>query len=128
MKRSPLTRRTALQTRTPIKRAGRLNPVNRTRRARLFAQQYGEGGKYAEWLRSRSCAACTRRGGLVVHHVRSRGAGGTWKDCVPLCTGCHHMAHQHGNEAVELLWEVSLTEDAAMYVQQYQEENPDSGA
>ena len=93
MKRSPLIRRTRLQTRTPIKR------VNRVRRARLHADNFGLP---AAFIRSLPCIACGAEGFTVPHHVKSRGAGGKSKCIVPLCStrgtteGCHEEGGRIG--------------------------------
>ena len=117
-----LLRRTQLRRTSLLKRLAALPPVNPERKAKLFAKQFGEGGRYAAWIRSRPCAACGRRDTLQAHHVRSRGAGGTWSDLVPLCSEHHAFAHAHGSRALELWWNINLEELAAMHVQIAMEE------
>jgi hypothetical protein len=75
-----------------VKRVSKPLPaVNRKRKAKLTARQFGD---HAEYIRSLPCvcrgADC---GPSEAAHVRSRGAGGTAADLVPLCR--RHHAEQH---------------------------------
>lgn len=66
-----------------------MKPVNPQRRRKRNAIAFGSK---AEWVRSLPCLVC----GAVPSdpaHVKSRGAGGTAADIVPLCRA-HHM-EQH---------------------------------
>jgi hypothetical protein len=97
MKRSTLTRRTPLRrSRTPMKRS-RPNPINRKRRAKLREEQFGE---HADFIRSLGCCVCGSKP-TEAAHVKSRGAGGTWRDTVPMCRGCHSRQHAIGIESFE---------------------------
>lgn len=50
---------------------------------------------YVKWVRMQECVEC---GGWPseVAHTRSRGAGGTWQDTIPLCPTCHRRQHDQG--------------------------------
>ena len=116
MKRSaPPRRKTALKPGRYTLQKPKPKSVRRRRR-RAAGRYKRQFGAHASFLRSLSCCCCGDRRNLHVHHVKTRGAGGTWRDTVPLCPSCHAFAHQHGNQALELLWEVDLAADAAMYV------------
>lgn len=96
-----------IQRKTPIKRSGRLKPVNRARKARLFAEDFGSK-EYVEHIHSLPCAACLVTGWTEAAHVRSRGAGGKVDDLVPLCgnrlgiEGCHSRFDRHERETRQL--------------------------
>jgi hypothetical protein len=85
--------------RTPLRRRARLAPVNRARRAKRFAATFG-GPERVAWINSLPCLCEGRHpncsGPTVTAHVRSRGAGGTWRDVVPLSSGCHAAQHAAG--------------------------------
>lgn len=94
----------------PLKRSGwlrRLTPLkqfNRKRRARLYAKQFGE---HAETIRELPCCVCGARPSDPAH-VRSRGAGGTAKDLVPLCRWHHRECHDQGITTFESRHNVDL--------------------
>lgn len=91
--------------RKPLKR------VNPERRARNFAKHY-LSEEYVWWIHSLPCLGCGGgRGDIHAAHVRSRGAGGTWRDIIPLCADCHHTQHTQGWGELESLY--GLTKDAA---------------
>jgi hypothetical protein len=72
--------------RTPIK------PINRERRAARFARSFGPK---AAWIADRPCLVCGLRP-TEAAHVKSRGAGGTSADLVPLCREHHREQHDTG--------------------------------
>lgn len=90
-------RRSELFRRTPIKR------VNKGRKARLREQQWGPPG-WVQFVKSQRCCACHGPYPEAAHEP-SRGAGGTWKDIVPLCAHCHRTRpgaiHQIGRRLFE---------------------------
>ncbi len=80
----------------PLQRRNSLRPRNPERRAKLNLLQFGP---YADYIRDQPCVVCDRPAPSDPHHVRSRGAGGRWYDCVPLCRACHGELHQLGQTA-----------------------------
>jgi len=72
------------RSRKPIKRR------NEARRARLFAKQFGSVAR-VEAINALACYCC-RREGAENAHIKSRGAGGTWRDVVDLGIRCHRTA------------------------------------
>jgi hypothetical protein len=120
VKRTELKRRTLLRSRT------RLAPVNRKRRAKRRAEAFGE---QAELCRHLPCVVAhsswwlvhgiqsavalavlgsTIRGQSEPHHVPSRGAGGTDKDCVPLSAELHREFHTIGEQSFSDRYGVDL--------------------
>lgn len=83
-RRAWLNRRKPPPRRTPMKRA------NRARKARLYAINFGE---YADVIRGLPCDVCGKPGPSEPHHARTRGAGGSKRDLLPLCLRCHREAH-----------------------------------
>ncbi len=63
----------------------RLKKYNRERRKKLYETQFGS---YAAIIRAMPCCVCGARPSDPAH-VKTRGAGGTKKDLVPLCRRCH---------------------------------------
>lgn len=106
MKRTPLSRK------APIKRGTvPLAKVNAKRRARLFADGF-HSKRRVEWVRSLP-SVVSGRGPCVNAHVVSRGAGGTYRDIVPLTNAEHIELHAIGTASFEAKHNnVSLTEAA----------------
>jgi hypothetical protein len=79
-----------------MKRRKRINPVNRKRKKERFAAAFMDWrGDKGAWIRQLNCVVC----GVVpseAAHVKSRAAGGTAKDLVPLCTFHHRQQHDMG--------------------------------
>jgi hypothetical protein len=76
-----------------LRRPSRLRRVNPDRRERLRAQQFGPHGERVKALR------CCVSGALPPSdpaHVSSRGAGGAWRDLVPLSRILHREQHDRG--------------------------------
>ena len=98
MKRSaPLATPKARKPRT------RRRKSNAKRKAERFKAQFLSAERVL-WMQSKQCAVVTHGGWLAevrapcggrTHnaHVKSRGAGGTWRGVVPLCA--YHHAEQH---------------------------------
>lgn len=87
--------------RKTLNRGKRINPENTDRVRDQWAIAY-HSEAFCAWLRSLNCAV----GGCLsarieVAHAKSRGAGGTWKDCLPLCTRHHESQHSLGIETFE---------------------------
>lgn len=119
MKRTPLKRKTWLNRGTKglartggPKRGKGVNPVNRERRAKLREKQFG---RHADFIRSLACVAqgsyC--KGRIEVAHVKSRGAGGTAKDTVPMCWAHHKLQHWLGRDTFERMQGLDLAAIAA---------------
>lgn len=96
MKRTALKRRTPLRstaklrTRTRLQAKTPIAKVNRKRKAKTYARNYGKRG---EAVRSMPCAARPCGQPSVAAHVIARGMGGAKGDrrkLVPLCQG-HHV-------------------------------------
>ena len=79
------------------------------RRAQRRAEQFGPQAKL---VRGYACCACGAQPPSNPHHVRSRGAGGTDADAVPLCELCHRDVHAHGASWLELSRGISLADTA----------------
>ena len=91
--------------RSPIKRHTRMRRVNRKRLAARRAEQFGP---QAEWCRTLPCCVCGRKPPSDPHHIVSRGAGGSDRDCVPLCRDCHTEIHTIGRDSFEAKHNVNL--------------------
>ena len=122
MKRTPLRRGTGL-TRAPLKRrgvrlvpskpldrGGKLPAVNRKRKAKAFARNFGEK---AVWTRELPSVVDGDQHSIEAVHVRSRGAGGTSADLVPMTTVQHRELHSWGIKTFEAHYGLDLTRIAA---------------
>lgn len=101
-------KRSRLAQRTPLRRKTRLAPANRERRTELYAQQYGQRG---ELIRAMPCLLLGQdgcHGPIEAAHVRSRGAGGTARDLVPLCAAHHREQHAHGVKTFQQKHDIDL--------------------
>ncbi len=88
MERKPIKRsRVGLWCRVLIRR------VNKERRAKLYARNFGPK---ATWIRSLACATCGANDQIQAAHIRSRGAGGSSVDLIPQCAPCHGQWHALG--------------------------------
>lgn len=89
-------RRTALKAGPGLERRGRVNPVNRARRAKRFERNFGAK---SFWIREQECVipGCFDRP-VEAAHTKSRGAGGTSADLVSLCVGHHRESHDFGQK------------------------------
>ncbi len=98
--------------RTPLRRKIRIKLRNPARAAEHLARDFGEQAKRC---RQSLCCVCLALGNeqigeSVPHHDPSRGAGGTDRDCVPLCSAHHAQVHVQGRES---FWrEVRVSIDA----------------
>ena len=100
----------------PLKRS-RLNPYNRSRRARRFEEGF-ESEERVAWYRHQFCAVpgCPT-GPCEVAHVKSRAAGGTADDAVPLCSPHHREQHDIGIRTFEGKYGLDLETMAEHYAQ-----------
>jgi hypothetical protein len=81
-------KRTPLERRTPIRKA------NSKRKASRFATAFGSRER-VEAIKAMPCCVCGSRPSENAH-IRSRAAGGTWQDIVPLCRAHHREQHDIG--------------------------------
>lgn len=96
-RRTPLKRSASLKRGAPLARHTRLRPVNKERKLERYEQAFGDR---AELIRAMPClllgSGCW--GPIEAAHVRSRGAGGTKRDLVPLCSAHHREQHDQGTK------------------------------
>jgi hypothetical protein len=100
--------------RNPLKRKTPLKP-NQRRKAERFQLAFGDKG---EWVRQMNCVVCGRLPSVAAH-VKSRGAGGTAKDLVPLCPNHHFEQHAVGIRTFDRLHDIDLTTLAAEYEERW---------
>ena len=85
--------------RKPLRSRGRVNPVNRARKDKRWPLYFGSKER-VQWVNSLPCACAGQhpkcRGPIQNGHTRSRAAGGTWRDIIPMSEGCHTEQHAHG--------------------------------
>lgn len=103
-----------LTRKTPLKRGGRLKPVNRERRAAAFARNFGQRGAL---VRAMPCllAGPGCEGQVQAAHAQARGMGGAKGDrfsLVPLCAG-HHRRQENGTKTFEAVHGLDLRAEAA---------------
>ncbi len=98
-----LTRKTPMKARKPMKRGGKLNPVNRKRRVSEFVRCYRSKAR-VRFVRALPCAACGVHdpAGCDNAHTENGGAGrkGNYTTIIPLCRRCHTRQHQSGYSAI----------------------------
>lgn len=83
----------------PIARRTRLRPVNPSRKAKLYARNFGE---WADVIRGLPCVTCGVGPPSDPSHTRTRGAGGDLKTIVPMCRACHQHFEEHPLELKKL--------------------------
>lgn len=79
----------------PLRRGKPIRAINPERAKKREARSFGAK---AGWLRSLACMSCLAAPPNDCAHVRSRGAGGTSAETVPLCRRCHSLVHAVGWE------------------------------
>lgn len=99
MKRSELKRK------KPLARKRRLRQRDAKRLRKLQEKQFGD---HATYIRSLPCCACNRCPPSEPAHVKSRGAGGTAKDLVPMCAYHHRKQHGLGIATFQRLYQIDL--------------------
>lgn len=104
-----------------------MNSTNKVRRNKLREKQYGLSFGYSAWICSFPCAACKRAPGWTIpaHAARTRGAGGTWRDVIPLCFLCENAFHTMGLNSFEQKYGINCTKVAAEMVRRWEGENPE---
>lgn len=100
---------------TPLARTGRL----KVRGRRRFKESADPA--YLDWIHTLPCCVTGQRP-VVAHHVRSRGAGGTDRQTVPLTDALHREGHQVGWRTFETRYGVDLTAIADGLAATYEEE------
>jgi len=117
----PLTRRQEIQRKNKeaqrkASAAQRRRKIKSKRRAKVkadaaFAKHF-HSPEHLAYVHSLPCLVC---GTLPVdaHHVRSKGAGGTWRDLVPLCRIHHSEYHTAGHVTFERRYDLDLVAIAA---------------
>ena len=78
--------------RTPLRRKKRMR--RKKNDGKRFAKHF-HSEERVRWIQAQPCPSC---GGepCVNAHRKSRGAGGTWRDVLPLCDTCHRDQHSWG--------------------------------
>ncbi len=69
-------------------------------------------GEKSDWIRSQRCAVlfCTFEGAkIIAAHAKSRGAGGTKADLLPLCWSHHVEQHTAGIKTFQAKYALDLT-------------------
>lgn len=81
-----------LRQRKPLKRSTPMARVNKRRRFRLHARNFGE---YANIIRALPCARCGQRVGIQAAHAIPRSRGGDRTVLFPACARCHEWIDAH---------------------------------
>ena len=84
----------------------------------------GEKDSHREFVRAVGCLLA--RSGCAytveVHHVKSRAAGGTYRDLVPLCLYHHRSVHDMGRDTFAARHDIDLAAEAAhLFERHYRE-------
>lgn len=129
MKRSRLTRRTALRAKAPLRPGKpprpkkRFNQRNAPRLAKRREAEFGDAVKFVRYL---PCCICSKPGPNEAHHVRSRAAGGKADSIVALCPVHHREFHNAGRRTFAERHGVDLESIAAETARRFSEQAPDS--
>jgi len=84
---------------------------NPKRRAKLLAKQFTgpiPGYDHGQAVRNLPCCVSGAAPPSDPHHVKSRAAGGTWEDLVPLSHEMHQLLHTLGRWSFEQRYGVHL--------------------
>ena len=92
--------------------------MNRERKARLQAEQFGAQAALCRML---PCCVCGAPPPSDPEHVRTRGAGGKDKDTAPMCRRCHQLRHDHGHAGPFL---IGLLATSTIHLPSYAERVP----
>lgn len=84
---------------------------HKNKRAATFARAFGSIER-VEWMHTVGCSVCSR-GPVEIAHAKSRGAGGTSADTLPLCREHHHEQHAVGIRTFEAKYGIDMTAAAA---------------
>lgn len=108
MMRTALARRTPLRSKSALRRSGRVSPVNRERKTKRYARDFGDE---ADLVRALPCLI-TGTTPSEPAHVTSRGAGGGRFDLVPLSPEMHRQQHEVGILSFQACHNLDLREIA----------------
>jgi hypothetical protein len=122
-----LKRRTPLRSRAELPRETPIAPVNRARKKRLHAEQFGPAD-FQAFIRSQPCVIADRggcEGPVEIAHVVSRGAGGGWaSNVVAMCRQHHAKQHALGVQTFEQRYGISLHYEAGRIEHLWRESQP----
>ena len=92
----------------PLRRTGRVNPLNRERKAREWARAYGSRERVA-FVQALPCLACGARPSEV-HHLGNGGMGrkASAEHTVPLCHPHHEEYHRAGEATFAARYSLDL--------------------
>lgn len=65
------------------------------RKQERFRKHYGSKA-YLAAIHAQPCEGCGTEQDIEASHIRSKGAGGTWRDLVAKCRQCHREWHNWG--------------------------------
>lgn len=96
----------------------------RERRKKAFAKQF-HSAAFVAWIHEQPCVVedCFSDD-IQIAHVRSRGAGGTYKDVVPMCVVHHGDQHAHGIRTFQAVHKINLMARAAKTWAAFAREKP----
>lgn len=80
------------------------------RQSKRFRKHYYSEA-YVLAIKAMHCLSCRKRP-CHAHHVKTKGAGGTYRDLVPLCPKHHMELHNSGRKTFAAGHSVNLTEQA----------------
>lgn len=98
---------------------------NPERRERRFRKGFGSEDR-AAWVSGQPCIVCGERPSENAH-VKSRGAGGTKEDVVPMCRYHHQQQHDIGVQSFSELHHIDLTRAARETHQRWLEHVAETG-
>lgn len=109
-------KRTEIKRRTPVRRPSEIKlakaPLKKVNRKRLKVRRELQFGTEAfrEWCSSLPCVcdASTCGGPVQLAHVRTRAAGGTWQDILPICQNHHIEQHLVGIQSFAERYSLNL--------------------
>lgn len=102
--REYLKRHVGLTRKTPLR------PKNPDRAKERWERAF-HSRERVRWVSRRPCLVCGRRPSQNAH-VKSRAAGGTYRDVVPLCRYHHRRQHEVGIETFQGMYTLDLAAEA----------------
>jgi hypothetical protein len=98
-----------MKRKTPLKTTKPMAKSNAKRKKARFLKAFGSRERVLA-IKAMPCLVC---GALPSDnaHIKSRGAGGSFRDVVPLCRN-HHQEHHAGPKALEAKYGLNLREAA----------------